>query len=63
MQIIGREFASPLAQLRDRRLMGRWRGCMPACDGSRPPFKRLQGLQAVMTFSQVVRPPLERGIT
>ena len=29
----------------------------------RPPFLRLQGAQAVATFSQVVRPPWARGRT
>src|SRR3546814_1645036 len=31
--------------------------------GVRPPFFRLHGAQAVVTFSQLVRPPSRRGIT
>ena len=37
--------------------------CMCASRGVRPPFLRLQGAQAVATFSQVVRPPWARGMT
>src|ERR1700742_3043099 len=44
------------------RLGWRW-GCMPASRGVRPPLVRLQRAQAVTMFSQVVRPPRERGIT
>ena len=36
---------------------------MPASRGVRPPLVRLQRAQAVTMFSQVVRPPRERGIT
>src|SRR5471030_2554200 len=36
---------------------------MPASCGVRPPFIRLQRAQAVTMFSQVVRPPRERGVT
>ena len=36
---------------------------MPHCLGNRLPLIRLQIWQQVTTFSQVVRPPLERGIT
>ena len=32
-------------------------------DSIRPPLRRLHGAQAVTTFSQVVRPPRERGTT
>src|SRR5512141_1664075 len=40
---------------------GRWRGSMAASRGVRPPLCRLQRAQAVTMFSQVVRPPRERG--
>src|SRR5262249_39845434 len=36
---------------------------MPASCGRRLPFKRLQLEHAVTTFSHVVRPPRERGMT
>jgi hypothetical protein len=36
---------------------------IPACDGVRPPFRELQLMQLQTTFSQVVRPPNDRGIT
>ncbi len=36
---------------------------MPACSGERPPFLRLQGTHEHTTFSQLVRPPCERGVT
>ena len=39
------------------------RGCMAASRGVRPPLARLQRAQAVTMFSQVVRPPRERGVT
>src|SRR5438128_2058788 len=35
---------------------------MPASSGSRLPLVRLHWAQAVTTFCQVVRPPLERGM-
>src|SRR3984957_382293 len=38
-------------------------GCMWASRGVRPPLPRLQRAQAVTMFSQVVRPPRERGVT
>ena len=34
-----------------------------ACAGVRPPLRRLQSMQLHTTFSHVVRPPSERGIT
>src|SRR5690606_33596301 len=36
---------------------------IPACSGVRPPFLRLQAMQEQTTFSHVVSPPCERGIT
>jgi hypothetical protein len=36
---------------------------MCASRGVRPPLPRLQRAQAVTMFSQVVRPPRERGVT
>ena len=42
---------------------GLWAGNIRTLWGRWPPFSRLQGEQAVTTFSQVVWPPLERGIT
>ena len=38
-------------------------GCICASLGVRPPLRRLQGAQAVTMFSQLVRPPRERGTT
>src|ERR1700676_4958407 len=40
----------------------RW-GCRRASRGVRPPLESLHGAQAVTMFSQVLRPPRERGVT
>ena len=44
-------------------LAGRRTNRSRACAGVRPPFRRLQSMQLHTTFSHVVRPPSERGIT
>src|SRR4051812_49713720 len=42
---------------------GAFAGCMWISRGSRLPLRRLQGGQAATMFSQIERPPRERGMT
>ena len=42
---------------------GALRGCMLIWAGRRSALRRLQGAQEATMFSQVERPPFERGIT
>ena len=42
---------------------GGFRKLIPLCRNDREPLRRLQGLQAATTFSQLVTPPLARGTT
>jgi hypothetical protein len=37
------------------------RSAIPACSSDRSPLRRLQGAQAVTTFSQIDSPPFDRG--
>ncbi len=55
----GRWNADPAGSAR----RGFWRGHISTWLGRRSPFRRLQGAQAATTLSQVVWPPLERGMT
>ncbi len=63
MQIVGREQPPVVVQVVHARLeRASAIGHMPASRGSLLPLRRLQGEQAVTTFSQVVWPPCERGM-
>ena len=50
-------------QVADRRLIGGKAGVICASCVSRSPLRKLQGEQAATTFSQVVAPPFDRGVT
>ncbi len=63
MQVVRREGPSVLLQLPAGGLPGGRRGTIWHSRGSLLALRRLQGPQAVTTFSQVVRPPRLRGMT
>jgi hypothetical protein len=62
VQVVRREQPAVAVQLVHRRRKGRLAREHSGCCGVRLPLRRLQGEQAATTFSQVVWPPLERGM-
>ena len=63
VQVVRRELAPDVLQLLRGRRAACGAGSCPPASGSCEPFRRLQGPQEATTFSQVVRPPRERGTT